>query len=227
MILGVLMGMQQQSSADATTTSTSSSSQTASSTDPVSNLFSAMDTDSDGSVSQSELESYIENAGGTASEADTLYSQLNTSGSSSGISESDLASQAAPPPPPDGGGQQVHHHHHSGSASTSTDSQNSTIGDQMVSELDTDGDGSISSDELSSFLTANGGTSTEATSLFSSLSSDGSSGISASDINDAIANLSSSFATNPYASMLNMLDSFSSSSATASKTAGTTVSVSA
>ena len=215
MILGVLMGMQQQSS----TSDSSSTTDASSGSNPASKLFSAMDSDSDGSITQSEMESYIEGVGGSASDADNLYSQLNTSGSSSGISESDFESQAAPPPPPPGGPGQAHHGHDS--------KQASSAGDQMVSALDSDGDGSISETELSDYLTANGGSSTEASSLFSSLSSDGTSGVTASDFDSAISAMTSSFATNPYTTILNALDTFSTSTATASKTAGSTVSVSA
>lgn len=201
MILGVLMGMQNQS--DTATTATASQD----GTDPVSKLFTAMDSDSDGSVTKSELESYIQNAGGTADEADNLYSQLTTS--DSGISQSDLAS-AAPPAPPPGG-----HGGHGGgpggpppSGGANGASGSGSIGSQMISELDSDDDGAISQSELTDYLTANGGTETDAQSLFASLSSDGSTSISATDIDNAIQKMASSFSSNPYASVLNMLDTY-------------------
>src|SRR6202012_4944532 len=99
MILGTLIGMQQQQSGSDTSSSGDSSS---SSSDAVQSLFTAMDSDGDGTVSQSELEGYIEQQGGTQSEADSLYSMLDPSGSSSGISESTLAGDA-PQGPPSGG----------------------------------------------------------------------------------------------------------------------------
>ncbi len=215
MILGVLMGMQNQSTTTDTTgdTSSSSSAATASSStgsDAASKLFSAMDTDSDGTVSQTEMESYIEGVGGTASQADSLYSSLNTSGSSNGLTEADLASQAPQSGGPDEASHAHHHHHGAGAASN--------VGNDLVSALDGDDDGSISQTELTSFLTANGGTTSEADSLFSSLSSDGTSGITASDINTAVGNMTANFAANPYTSILD---------ATTTPASGNSVSLSA
>jgi Ca2+-binding EF-hand superfamily protein len=212
MILGVLMQMQQSTSSTSATDSDDSTSATGTTGDnPMSKLFSAMDSDSDGSVTQSELESYITNAGGTTDEADQLYSQL-ASNSDSGITESDLAN-AAPPPRPHGG--------HGPDGPPPSDKTSDSAGSDLVSALDTDGDGTVSQDELSTYLTANGGTETQADTLFSSLSSDSSS-ITSSDFNDAIEKLASSFANNPYTSILNML-STSESSPTSS---GSSVSVS-
>jgi Ca2+-binding EF-hand superfamily protein len=182
----------------------------------MSKLFSAMDTDSDGSVTQSELESYITDAGGTTDQADELYSQL-ASDTDSGITESDLAS-AAPPPPPHGG--------HRAGGPPPSDMTSDSAGSDLVSALDSDGDGTVSEDELSTYLTANGGSDSEADTLFSSLSSDGTTSITANDFDAAIKKLTDSFSTNPYTSILNML-STSSSSSSSSTSNGSNVSVTA
>jgi hypothetical protein len=73
-----------------------------------------MDTNDDGSVSQSEMESYVEGVGGTQGQADALYSALNQSGTS-GLTQSDFAA-AAPSSPPQGMGGHRHHHGVSGSS---------------------------------------------------------------------------------------------------------------
>lgn len=212
MILGLLIGQQQQSSDGTSSDDTSSSA-----SDPVSNLFSAMDTDGDGTVSQSELENYIEQQGGTATAADNLFSMLDTSGSD-GITEDDLASQAPPPPPHGGPGGP--HHHHGGDSSTSSADQ---IGSQLVSMFDTNGDGSVSQTELEDYVTSNGGTTAQADSIFSALDTGSSGSLSSSDFSTAIENLQQSFNSNPASQVLTMLDVLGKS---ASDTTGT-VSVSA
>lgn len=214
MILGTLMQMQSQSD------TASSSSATADGSNGVSQLFSAMDSDGDGSVSQSELESYITNAGGTSDEADQLYSMLtssstsssSTSSSSSGITLDQMAS-AAPQSRPQGHGG---HHHHHGGVENSTSSSSSSIGSDLVNLFDTDGDGSVSQSELSAFLTANGGTSDQATSIFDALTSSSTasgSTLTAANFDNAISNAQANAASNPYASIVSFLDTLSQSGA--------------
>jgi hypothetical protein len=90
-----------------------------------------MDTNDDGSVSQSEMESYVEGVGGTQSQADSLYSALNQSGTS-GLTQSDFASAAAPSSPPQGMG--GHHHHHGVSGSSDQ------VANTLLQALDGDDD---------------------------------------------------------------------------------------
>jgi len=94
----------------------------------------------------------------------------------------------------------------------------------VIDAADTNGDGTVSASELSNYLTANGGTKSEADTLFSSLSSDGTSSITASDINKAVEKMMSSFASNSYTSVDNLLTN---SSATSTTSSGSTMSVSA
>jgi len=99
---------------------------TPASANPLQQLFAAMDTDGDGTVSQSEMESYIGQQGGTEAQADALFNGLNQSGSGN-LTENQLAGDL----------QQVrghfgahhHHHHHmpmADSDATATDTGSST-----------------------------------------------------------------------------------------------------
>ena len=149
------------------------------SSDPVQKLFSAMDSDGDGTVSQSEMESYIEKQGGTQGQADSLFSAINQTNSatsgSSGISESQMASAVSQAQQV----QQAHHHHHhkSGRANEQADNTASAL----LQALDGNDDGSVSEDEFSSFITANGGTAADASSDFAALNTSGSNALTSAD----------------------------------------------
>ena len=154
-VISALVAMQMQngaaSSATADPSATSSTDASGTGNDPIAQAFSALDTNGDGSISQSELETGIENVGGTSDEADAIFSALGGS-SSTGISESGFASAAqagAPPGGPGGpGGAHGHHHHHHGGGSSSAANDSS----QIFSAIDSNDDGSISEDELASAL---------------------------------------------------------------------------
>ena len=64
-------------------------------------LFNSVDTNGDGQISQSELESAFTTGGGTASQADAFFSKLDSNGDGS-VSKGELAA----------GLQQAHHGHH-------------------------------------------------------------------------------------------------------------------
>lgn len=205
MILGALIGLQGQSDGQSPSSSTSSAS-----TDPVQNLFTAMDSDTDGNVTQSELETYLQQVGGTSDQADSLYSLLNTD-SKDGISKEEMTSQAAPPPPPPGGGP-------SGPPPSDTADASATdeISNQLVSLFDTNGDGTVSESELSDFVTAHGGSESDATSEFTALDTSGSGSLTASNFSDAIEKLQNSKQNDPYASVVSLLDVFSKNARTES-----------
>jgi hypothetical protein len=145
-ILMTLMQMQQQSSNAASSGSSATSTTSAStlaSSDPLQQLFSAMDSNSDGSVSQGEMESYIEGVGGTQADADSLYSALSQNSSSTGnaaastsgtagITESQMSSALSQAQQAQGGG--YFHHHHNGQAGGAADT--------LLQALDTNSDGS-------------------------------------------------------------------------------------
>jgi hypothetical protein len=90
---------------------------------PLQQLFSSIDSNGDGSISQGEMESYIGQLGGTQAQADTLYSALGGT-SATGISAQQLAQDSAP-----AHGGHHHHHHHMEEASQSDPSQNTSSTD--------------------------------------------------------------------------------------------------
>lgn len=200
----------QTSSSNAATTATSAISGTSAASssttaNPIASLFSSMDANSDGTVSQAEFESYIENLGGTQNQADALYTQLDQ-GSSTGLTEQQLqqdASQGAsmygPPPPPP----QM-------SAGQMADSLVSAMGGS---------DGSVTKSEFENFVTSNGGTTSEADTDFSKLDKSGSTTLSASDLQQAIesqqAQASSSTSISPLLGWLNSLSATASGTPTA------------
>jgi Ca2+-binding EF-hand superfamily protein len=158
--------------------SAASSGGSTASSDPVQKLFSAMDSDGNGTVSQSEMESYIEKQGGTQGQADSLFSAINQTNSatsgSSGISESQMASAVSQAQQV----QQAHHHHHkSGGANEQADNTASAL----LQALDGNDDRSVSEDEFSSFITANGGTAADASSDFAALNASGSNALTSAD----------------------------------------------
>lgn len=176
-ILSLLTQLQQSTTGatGATTTATASIS-TASASDPLSQLMSAMDTDGDGTVSETEMESYIQNQGGTKDQADTLFTALNQ-GNTGNLTQATLSNdlqqaQAAPPP----GGH--HHHHHMPSADQ--------VGSDLLDAMDTNGDGSVDQSEFSSFMSQIGGSSTDATSDFAALDPNSTGSVSAADFSTAI-----------------------------------------
>lgn len=194
MILGALIGLQGENSEQSSTAS-----------DAVGNLFSSMDADSDGSVSQSELESYLGSVGGTTDQADTLYSLL--AGDSEGISESEMSSAAPPPPPPGGGGPGGPGGPGGGGPGGPGGTEESS-GSDLVSLFDTDDDDAVSENEFTAFMTAHGGTEADAKSVFAALSSDDSDTLTASDFSDAVNSLQNSYTNDPYASVVSLMDLF-------------------
>ncbi len=170
-----------------------------------------MDSDGDGTVTQSELESYIVQQGGTQTEADNLYSMLAQS-DSNGITEDDLASQAPPPPPPGGpggpgGGPPPQNS--DGSSDATSD-----LGSKLVSLFDTNGDGTVSQSELENFVTQNGGTTDTADTYFTSLDTTGSGSLSSSDFATAIEKLQENISNNYTSPILTLLDAFANNTST-------------
>jgi Ca2+-binding EF-hand superfamily protein len=150
-ILALLVQLQQQTQADGsqTTSANNSSAPGSGSTAgaPVHALFSAMDSNGDGTVTQSEMETYIQQQGGTQSQADKLFTALTQNGSS-GISENQLASDVAQ-------GQKAHHHHHHHQSaeappSSSGGTSSTDLASQIFAGLDSNQDGTLSAAELTS-----------------------------------------------------------------------------
>lgn len=154
-IMRLLVQLQQQNAADGTQSGTNtpaaSTTQAANANDPTRQLFSAMDSNGDGVVSQAEMETYIGEKGGTQAQADALFSTLNQGANgqngSAGISEQQLATDVAQA---QHSGHR-HHHHHGGAeggAGATGASSASDILSQIFSTLDQNQDGSVSADEF-------------------------------------------------------------------------------
>ena len=212
-ILALLIQLQAQSgnatatspsSSNGTSAVTSATSGTSSTTaNPISSFFSSLDTDGNGSISQSEFENFIEKLGGTQNEADTLFSQLTQNNNANGLSEQQLAQDAfgyGPPPPP----QQP-------SASQMANGLINAMGGS---------NGQVTKSEFEDFVTSNGGTTSEADQDFAALDTSGSSTLSASDLEKAIQNqqqqqASSSTSISPVLTWLNSLSATTSGIPTA------------
>jgi Ca2+-binding EF-hand superfamily protein len=199
-------------------------SNSASTSNPMQQLFSAVDSNGDGSVSQTEMESYIEGVGGTQAQADSLYNAISQNGtsagaSSSGISESQMASAASPTQAAQGGG---HHHHHRKVQGSGDQADN--VANSLLQTLDTNDDGSVGEGEFSNFVTANGGSAAQAASDFSALDTSGSSSLTSADFATAWSNLQAQQTSQSSGTMMvSLLDAF----AKANTTTNSTTSVSA
>jgi Ca2+-binding EF-hand superfamily protein len=178
-VIGALVMMQAQGGDPSQATPPSSGN------DPVSQAFAGLDTDGDGSISQSELETAITGAGGTASEAETVYAALGGT-DQSGVSQASFASaaQAGAPPGGPGGAHGHHHHNHSGGAASS-----------IFQTLDSNQDGSVSADELSAALggatdaSGTSGTSGTPSDIFSAIDSNGDGSVSQNELGSYLDNL--------------------------------------
>ncbi len=207
-VLGVLMAMQQQSGTDAGTAAASTGS-----SNPLDQLFNAMDSNGDGSVSQSEMETYLGQQGATTGQADAVFASLDQNGSS-GISESQMGSALQQSAAVHRGGGGGHHHHHGVSGSSSSEGA-----DALLQAIDTDGNGTVSQDEFSSFVTQNGGTTSEADQDFAALDASGSGNLSSADFMSAIQKYQSSMGNGASSPMLNLLDNLAQNATTTSVTA--------
>jgi Ca2+-binding EF-hand superfamily protein len=173
-ILGALVMMQAQNGASTTSTPTGGS------TNPIDQVFASLDSNGDGSISQSELETAIEGVGGTAAEADQIYTALGGT-STTGISQSAFETAAQSGLSFLGQmagvhGHHHHHHHHDGAGEASAD-----LAAQIFSALDANG--SISSSQLTTALGSGAsGTSSSASTLVSAIDGNGSGSITQSEL---------------------------------------------
>jgi Ca2+-binding EF-hand superfamily protein len=175
-VLRVLIAMQQEQSATpsqapsntvtAPSAASTSSSQggSAAGPDPLQQLFTAMDANGDGGISQSELENYIVKQGGTQGQADALYSVLNQPGAN-GITEQQLMADLQSGNSSGTAAPHAHHHHHMPSADR--------VAGDLIQAVDTNDDGSVSQSELEGFVTGLGGTKDEADSDYAALAGKG------------------------------------------------------
>jgi Ca2+-binding EF-hand superfamily protein len=167
-------------------------------------LFSQIDGNGDGAISQSELEQAVTNAGGTKAGADALYAKLDPNGTGS-VSEQQFAqslNQAMP---------HHHHHHHGGGEQTGqTDgggpgggaagaltslfnadgggagNSPTQIAQNMFAQSDLNGDGAITQSELEQAVTKAGGTTSGADALYAKLDPNGTGSVSQQQFIDAL-----------------------------------------
>jgi len=115
-------------------------------------MFSKVDTDGSGGVSQTELESFVTNISnktGKSVDATGAVTTYDTDGSGE-LSQNELmsfidANNMAPPPPPPGGTGMMNGADNSSESST-------TSAASIISAYDKNGDGVLSSDELQGYL---------------------------------------------------------------------------
>jgi Ca2+-binding EF-hand superfamily protein len=227
-ILALLTQMQQQTGTQAepatmpaSSVSSTSIGATSSASDPLKQLMSAMDSDDDGTVSQTEMENYIQKQGGTAAQGDALFSALNQGGTGN-LTQATLASdlQQAQAQPAGGGG---HHHHHHMAPSADQ------AGNDLLGAMDSDSSDSVDQTEFNAFVSGLGGTSSEASSDFAALDPTNTGAVTASQFSSAVsafeaAGTASATATNAASPILTLLDAFKQTSAS---TTGTTANVTA
>jgi Ca2+-binding EF-hand superfamily protein len=196
-------------------------------------LFSQIDSNGDGAISQSELEQAITKAGGSKQGADALYAQLDPNGTGA-VSAQQFAQSLFQSIP------HRHHHHHGGATGTSdggsaADALTSLfnadgggpgnspmqIAQNMFAQADGNGDGAITQSELEQAVTAAGGSATGADALFAKLDPAGTGSVSEQQFIDALQPLSATGNTAQDA-LLALLDQVSQSSANPPAGAGTT-----
>jgi Ca2+-binding EF-hand superfamily protein len=132
------------------------------------NLFNQIDTNGDGSVSQTELEQAVTGAGGTTQAADALYSELDP-GNSGGFTEQQFA-QALPGPTLSNQVQaQMIDYQAQGWPGAAAVQPGGQLAQNLFSQIDTNGDGSISQAELEQAVTGAGGTKAAADALYAKL----------------------------------------------------------
>jgi Ca2+-binding EF-hand superfamily protein len=159
-------------------------------------LFSQIDANGDGSISQSELEQAVTKAGGTKQGADALYAKLDPNGTGS-VSEQQFAQSLTQAMP------HHHHHHHGGGEQASQTDGGSAggsaadaltslfnadsggagnsptqIAQNMFAQSDLNGDGAITQSELEQAVTAAGGSNAGADALYAKLDPNGTGSVS-------------------------------------------------
>lgn len=171
-ILNVLIGIQ----ASGQTAANANTAETTSQQSPAQQLFAAIDADSDGSITKSEMETFAENNGATVSQADQMYAALDPNNTGA-VSEDQFAAAVK------AGGQ--HHGHHGPHGPPPADQ----VAADMLSAVDSDKDGSVSKSELESYATKAGGSTDNADKAFAALDTDGNGSVTQSEMEAAIKKL--------------------------------------
>jgi Ca2+-binding EF-hand superfamily protein len=160
-----------------------------------------MDSNGDGAISQSEMESYIQKQGGTVAEADALFSGLNQGGTGN-LTQTQLASDLQ-----QANGAGGHHYHHHGLPSADQ------VGNDLVKAMDTNGNGAVDQSEFQQFVTGLGGTTAQATTDFAALDPNNTGSINAAQFSTAVqafesASSAASTTSNGTSPILTLLNGF-------------------
>ncbi len=188
------------------------------------NLFNKIDTNCDGSITQSELEKAVTSAGGTSQSADALYALLDPNNTGS-VSEQQFAQNLPAPPYSDQMGAQLIADQAQQSGGTNTAGPGGALAQSLFSQIDADGDGSITQSELEKAVTAAGGTTQAADALYAKLDPNNTGSVSEAAFAQALQppSTSGNSAQDALFALINSLDG----SATAATTSTTTASTSA
>jgi len=142
--------------------------------DAVAQTFQAMDSDGDGNVSKTEMESYVQTLGGSQAEADKLFAGL-AGDSQDGISKDAFAAaaEAGRPHGPRG----AHGGKHGGGA------------EKVFDALDTNQDGTVSSDELAAAFPSSDANTTSAQDIFAQMDGNADGGVTKDEFSSYITSL--------------------------------------
>ncbi len=209
------------------------------------NLFSQIDSNGDGSISQSELEQAITAAGGTKAGADALYAKLDPNGTGS-VSEQQFAQGLASLSQPGAaqGAPHAHHHHHHGGGAGAASATNddgaddaltalfdadsggaanspTQIAQNIFSQIDSSGTGAITQSQLEQAVTAAGGSTSGADALYAKLDPNGTGSITQQQFVDALQPPSTS-GTTAQDALLALLDPAAGSTPAVAGLGGTT-----
>jgi Ca2+-binding EF-hand superfamily protein len=149
------------------------------------NLFNQIDLNGDGSVSKTELEQAVGNAGGTSTAADALYSVLDPN-NSGGFGEQQLAQVLPGSGLSDQVQSQLIGYQAQGWPGASSTSPGGQLAQSLFSQIDSSGDGSISKSELEQAVTKAGGSKDAADALYAKLDPNGTGSVSEQQLAQAL-----------------------------------------
>jgi Ca2+-binding EF-hand superfamily protein len=169
----------------------SAQAQSSAATDPAAafkqQLFTQIDADGDGNLTQAELEKAVTSAGGTQASADALYAKLDPNGTGTVSADQFAANLPGPSAAP---GTDV-----AGDGTAARDAVKTLfdandpatkMAQSLFSKLDTNGDGVLTKDELEKAVTEAGGTPGQADTLYAKLDPNGTGSVTEQQFTQAV-----------------------------------------